>query len=167
MILICIYYHMICFVDTIMDLNTSFVDLMRNFEVPFPLPNDNRFEPNNEFGFDDPYSECSSESLSHIEEEYDDVSDTPVVDYMNDVGNLGDNDIEDVEEIIHIDLWKETENKIRLGMQFESKVQVKRAVTLWSIYQNREFKVYESKRDSWVANCKTLGGEGESSSNFP
>ena len=31
--------------------NTSFVDLMRNFEVPFPLPSDNRFEPNNEFGF--------------------------------------------------------------------------------------------------------------------
>ncbi|KAL4576660.1 hypothetical protein LXL04_012758 [Taraxacum kok-saghyz] len=107
--------------NTIMDLNTSFVDLMRNFEVPFPLPNDNRFEPNNEFGFDDPYSECSSESLSHIEEESDDASDTPVVDYMNDVGNLGDNDIEDVEEIIHIDLWKETENNIRLGMQFESK----------------------------------------------
>ncbi|KAL4563649.1 hypothetical protein LXL04_027694 [Taraxacum kok-saghyz] len=56
-----------------MDLNTSFVDLMRNFEVPFPLPSDNRFESNNEFGFDDPYSECSSESLSHIAEESDDA----------------------------------------------------------------------------------------------
>ncbi|KAL4580112.1 hypothetical protein LXL04_016292 [Taraxacum kok-saghyz] len=75
--------------DTIMDLNTSLVDLVRNFEVPFPFPSDNRFEPNNEFGFDDPYSECSSESLSHI----DDASDTPVVEYMNDVGNLEDNDI--------------------------------------------------------------------------
>ena len=41
---------------------------------------------------------------------------------MNGVGNIGDDDIEDVEEIIHIDLWKETENKIRLGMQFERNV---------------------------------------------
>ncbi|KAI3510380.1 hypothetical protein L1887_17323 [Cichorium endivia] len=85
---------------------------------------------------------------------------------MNDIGNVGNDDIEDLEDNIHIDLWKESENKIRLGMQFESKLQVKKAVTLWSINQNREFKVYESKNSKWVAKCKTLGDEGESSSSM-
>ncbi|CAI9295780.1 unnamed protein product [Lactuca saligna] len=146
--------------------NTSLVDLLRNFEVPFPLPSDDRFEPNNEFGFDDPNSECSSESLSHIEEDSDDVSDKLVVDFMNDVGNIGDDVVENLEDNIHIDVWKETENKIRLGMQFESKQQVKNAVILWSISQNREFKVYESKHNKWVAKCKTEVGEGESSSSM-
>ncbi|XP_023743043.2 uncharacterized protein LOC111891205 [Lactuca sativa] len=146
--------------------NTSLVDLLHNFEVPFPLPSDDRFEPNNEFGFDDPNSECSSESLSHIEEDSDDVSDKLVVDFMNDVGNIGDDVVENLEDNVHIDVWKETENKIRLGMQFESKQQVKNVVILWSISQNREFKVYEIKHNKWVAKCKTEVGEGESSSSM-
>ena len=44
-------------------------------------------------------------------------------------------------------------------MQFECKVQVKKAVTLWLIKYNRKFKVYESKSNLWVANCKTLGDD--------
>ncbi|KAL4555227.1 hypothetical protein LXL04_037838 [Taraxacum kok-saghyz] len=152
--------------------NTSFVDLLRNCEVsepiqshdfrensqniPFPLPNDDRAEAEDDFGFDQPDSPQSeddnSESLSDVGDDSDDMIETPVMSFMNDIGDVGDDD--------------ESENKIRLGMQFESKVQVKKA-TLWSINQNREFKVYESKSNSWVAKCKTLGGEGESSSNFP
>nr|KAJ0209948.1 hypothetical protein LSAT_V11C400181250 [Lactuca sativa] len=67
---------------------------------------------------------------------------------MNDVGDVGDDVITDLEDKIHIDVWKESENKIRLGMQFESKVQVK--------------CMYKSKSNLWVAKCKTLGGEGQS-----
>ncbi|KAL4575286.1 hypothetical protein LXL04_022128 [Taraxacum kok-saghyz] len=167
--------------------NTSFVDLLRNFEVsepiqphdfwensqniPFPLPNDDRAEAEDDFGFDQPNSAHSeddnSESLSDVGDDSDDMIETPVMSFMNDIGDVGDDDVEEPEDNIHIDVWKESENKIRLGMQFKSKVQVKKAVTLWSINQNREFKVYESKSNSWVAKCKTLGGEGESSSNFP
>ncbi|KAI3757823.1 hypothetical protein L6452_05366 [Arctium lappa] len=149
--------------------NTSFLDL-RNFEtnpsnVPFSLPNDNTFEADNDFGFDEPksqYSEDSdTESMFNIEDDYDDVSENLVVNFMNDVG---DDDIADLENNIHIDVWSESENKIMLGMQFESKARVKKAVTLWSIAQNREFKVYESKSNSWLAKWKTLGDGGESSS---
>lgn len=157
--------------------NTSFLDLLRNFEtnpstnpsnVPFSLSNDITFEADNDFGFDEPnsqYSEYSdSESMFNIEDDSDDVSENPVVNFMNDVGDVGDDDIADLENNIHIDVWSESENKIRLGMQFESKAPVKKAVTLWSIAQNREFKVYQSKSSSWVTKCKTLGDGGESSS---
>nr|KAJ0198720.1 hypothetical protein LSAT_V11C600325500 [Lactuca sativa] len=158
------YWGQVCveFNEIVPPINTSLVDLLRNFEVPFPLLSDDRFEPNNEFGFDDPNFKTNSESLSHIEEDFDDVSDNPVVDFMNDVGNIGDDVIENLEENIHIDVWKETENKIRLGMQFESKQHVKNAVILWSISQNREFKVYENKHNKWEAKSKTDMGEGES-----
>ena len=33
--------------------NTSFVDLLRNCQTPFSLPNDNICETNNDFGFDE------------------------------------------------------------------------------------------------------------------
>ncbi|KAI3665342.1 hypothetical protein L6452_43966 [Arctium lappa] len=153
--------------------NSSFLDLLRNFEinssnVPFSLPNDNTFETDNDFGFYEPnsqYSEDSdSESMFNIEDDSDDVSENPVVNFMNDVGDVEDDDIANLENNIHIDVWSESENKIRLGMQFESKAHVKKAVTLWSITQNREFKVYESKSSSWLAKCKTLGDGGERSS---
>ncbi|KVI01541.1 MULE transposase domain-containing protein, partial [Cynara cardunculus var. scolymus] len=85
-------------------IGTSFLDLLRNFEtnpsnVPLPLPNDNTFEADNDFGFDEPNSQYSEDT----------------------------------------------------------------DITLWSIAQNGEFKVYESKSSLWLAKCKTLGDGGESS----
>ncbi|KAI3779089.1 hypothetical protein L2E82_08571 [Cichorium intybus] len=160
---------------------TGFVDLLRNFDVSeqtqsqvtnpsnvaFPLPNNDRFEAADDFGFDDPNSQCSednvSKSVSDVGDDSDDLNETPVVNFMNDIGDEGDDDITDLPDTIHMDVWNESENKIRLGMQFESREDVKKAVTLWSIAQNREFKVYESKSRLWVAKCKTLGREEESS----
>nr|KAJ0187554.1 hypothetical protein LSAT_V11C900494220 [Lactuca sativa] len=154
---------------------TSYVDLLRNFkvselntsDVAFPLPNDVRFEAENDFGFDEANSQYSEDTSTELfsnvgGDSDDDVCETQVMSFMNDVRDVGDDDITGLEDNIHIDVWKESENKIRLGMQFESKVQVKKAVTLWSINYNREFKVYESKSNLWVAKCKTLGDEGQS-----
>nr|KAJ0208323.1 hypothetical protein LSAT_V11C500281350 [Lactuca sativa] len=109
--------------------------------------------------------DTSTELFSNVREDSDDddVCETRVMSFMNDVRDVGDDDRIDLEDNIHIDVWKESENKIRLRMQFESKVQIKKAVTLWSINHNREFKVYESKSNLWVAKCKTLGDEGQSS----
>ena len=39
------------------------------------------------------------------------------------VSNVSDNDTKDT---VHIDFWSELENKVRLGMQIESKKQVKK-----------------------------------------
>nr|KAJ0195160.1 hypothetical protein LSAT_V11C700378190 [Lactuca sativa] len=75
------YWGQVCveFEKIVPPTNTSLVDFLRNFEVLFPLPGDDRFEVNNEFGLHDPNSKCNSESLIHIEEHSDDVSDTPFV----------------------------------------------------------------------------------------
>lgn len=136
---------------------TSFVELLRTVDYPS--------EEENVFGFDEPNSQFSEDisSESIVGEDSDDVceKESPVLNFMNDIGDVGD--VGDFEDNCHIDVWKESDNKITLGMQFESKQQVKKAVTLWSIAQNREFKVYESKNNYWVAKCKTLGDEAESS----
>ena len=39
-------------------------------------------------------------------------------------------------------------------MMFTTKAQLKRAITLWSIRQNWEFQVVESRGNTWVAKCK-------------
>ena len=46
--------------------------------------------------------------------------------FMNDIGDEGDDDIVDIQDKIHLDFWNESENKIRLGMLFENKDQVKK-----------------------------------------
>ena len=136
---------------TQVSINTGFVDLLRGF------------------GFDQPNShnsaDNSSESLSNVGDDSDDVSETVVPNFMSDIGDLEEND--DIpEDTDHIDFWTESENKIRLGMQFESRLEVKKAVTLWSIAHSREFKVYESKHNKWVAKCKTVGDAGGSYGNI-
>nr|KAJ0226520.1 hypothetical protein LSAT_V11C100029310 [Lactuca sativa] len=133
--------------------NTSLVDLLNNYgvsqpvkpidfvtnpsEVQFYLPNGARCEKDNDFGFDEPNSQFSedsvSESLSDVGDESDDnvnetpiVSNHPVMNFMNDIGDEGDDDIVDIQDKIHLDFWNESENKIRLGMLFENKDQVKK-----------------------------------------
>nr|KAJ0227389.1 hypothetical protein LSAT_V11C100029420 [Lactuca sativa] len=151
--------------------NTSLVDLLNNYGVHSQLnllilsPTPLRCEKDNDFGFDEPNSQFSedsvNESLSDVGDESDDnvnetpiVSNHPVMNFMNDIGDEGDDDIVDIQDKIHLDFWNESENKIRLGMLFENKDQ-----------QNREFKVCESKSSFWIAKCKSLGGE-EGSSNI-
>ena len=57
---------------------------------------------------------------------------------MNDVGDYNDDDDRHVrEDNIHIEFWNESKNEIRLGMQFESKPKLKKAITLWSVAQNK------------------------------
>ncbi|GJV69293.1 uncharacterized protein Tco_1484802 [Tanacetum coccineum] len=62
-------------------------------------------------------------------------------------GSSGDIDeeIPDIDDNFRIDLWSETEREIRLRMRFECKAQLKKALALWSLENNREFKVVESK----------------------
>ncbi|GKB96905.1 MULE transposase domain-containing protein [Tanacetum coccineum] len=142
--------------------NTSFLDLLSSF-TPDPnsqpaLPNDDTFGTFDECNSQ--YSDNNSESNSDIGDESDDGCEVAaqshsqgVMDFMNDVGDASD---EDADDKVRIDVWSELENKIRLGMQFENKKQVKNAVTLWSIANNREYKVLESKSHKWVAQCKSV-----------
>ncbi|GJT56389.1 hypothetical protein Tco_0991443 [Tanacetum coccineum] len=74
-----------------------------------------------------------------------------VMDFINGVGDASD---DDVDEKVRIDIWSQLENKIRLEMQFESRKQVKKVVTLWSNANNKEYKVLESKSHKYVAQCK-------------
>ncbi|XP_071907847.1 uncharacterized protein [Coffea arabica] len=61
-------------------------------------------------------------------------------------------DDDDLERIV---TFSEENNNIRLHMRFESKQQLSRAIRMWSITHNREFRVVESKRNTWVAKCKS------------
>ncbi|KAG6468100.1 hypothetical protein ZIOFF_072668 [Zingiber officinale] len=87
-----------------------------------------------------------------------------VMHFMNDIGEENDDDNVDREDNVHIDIWSESKNQIRLGMLFDSKSQLRKAVTLWSISQNREFKVVESRINTWVAKCKVVPSDIDSNS---
>ncbi|KAL4590440.1 hypothetical protein LXL04_003370 [Taraxacum kok-saghyz] len=87
--------------------------------IPFPLPNDDRAEAEDNFGFDQPDSPHSeddnSESLSDVGDDSDDMIETPVMSFMNDIGIVGDDDVAEPEYNNHIDVWKESrkQNKVR------------------------------------------------------
>ncbi|KAG6529700.1 hypothetical protein ZIOFF_011913 [Zingiber officinale] len=87
-----------------------------------------------------------------------------VMHFMNDIGEENDDDIVDREDNVHIDIWSESKNQIRLGMLLDSKYQLRKAVTLWSIIQNREFKVVESRINTWVAKYKVVSSDIDSNS---
>lgn len=83
-----------------------------------------------------------------------------VIEFMNDIGDANGAALVDQEDTVQIDMWSASENQIRLRMRFESKAQLKKAITMWSLSQNREFKVVESRRNTWAAKCKMeLDGE--------
>ncbi|XP_071710014.1 uncharacterized protein [Rutidosis leptorrhynchoides] len=101
--------------------------------VPFPLPCDVRSESVKEFGERSSSLNAESDGLQDVSEErsaLDVISVSPNTEGIDD------------------------EKNIRLGMRFESKLQMKNAVTLWSIAQNKEFKVVESRVNTWAAKCK-------------
>ncbi|GKG46654.1 hypothetical protein Tco_0501500, partial [Tanacetum coccineum] len=84
--------------------------------------------------------------------------------FFNDVKDV-DEEIPDIDDNFRIDLWSETEREIRLRMRFECKAQLKKALALWSLENNREFKVVESKGNTWVTKCKTYNVEEVEGSN--
>ncbi|XP_071933661.1 uncharacterized protein [Coffea arabica] len=51
-------------------------------------------------------------------------------------------------------LWNERTKELELGQLFETKDHVKRAVKLWSIKENMEFKVRESTPTTWYVRCR-------------
>lgn len=55
-------------------------------------------------------------------------------------------------------MYSEENMNICLHMRFVSKQQLVKAIRMWSIDQNREFRVVESKRDTWVVRCKSWCG---------
>ncbi|XP_027151958.1 uncharacterized protein LOC113752015 [Coffea eugenioides] len=52
-------------------------------------------------------------------------------------------------------------------MRFESKQQLSGAVRMWSINHNREFRVIESKSNTWFAKCKSSIERTPSTSSYP
>ncbi|XP_047961416.1 uncharacterized protein LOC125206171 [Salvia hispanica] len=55
--------------------------------------------------------------------------------------------------------WDEKEpHRIVLGTKFDSKLHVKTAITMWSLWQEKQFKVVESKLRRWHAVCKFPAG---------
>ena len=77
-----------------------------------------------------------------------------VIKFMNAVGDENDADVINPTDTVRSDMWCESDNEIRLSMKFESKAQLKKAITLWSMRQNREFKVVESRINTWIAKYK-------------
>ncbi|XP_071912364.1 uncharacterized protein [Coffea arabica] len=75
--------------------------------------------------------------------------------FFFDLESIDDDDIEEENGLEHIVTFSEENNNIRLHMRFESKQQLSRAVRMWSINHNREFRVIESKSNTWFAKCKS------------
>ncbi|KAG6486407.1 hypothetical protein ZIOFF_054977 [Zingiber officinale] len=119
--------------------------------IPFPLPP--------EVQLDD---EARSSEYSQSSEDSGDILSIPMDDDSPDDGDCDTHLNCDREDAVHIDIWSESKNQIRLGMLFESKSQLRKAVTLWSISQNREFKVVESRINTWVAKCKVASSDIDS-----
>ncbi|KAG6493877.1 hypothetical protein ZIOFF_048880 [Zingiber officinale] len=87
-----------------------------------------------------------------------------VMHFINDIGEENDDDNVDREDNVHIDIWSESKNQIRLGMLFDNKSQLRNAVTLCSISQNQEFKIVENRINTWVAKCKVVSSDIDSNS---
>lgn len=111
-------------------------------------------EPQTDFEDDSaPYNQQHNTTQQHIGEA---LSYVPRgLAYFTDLGNITDGASTDEDDSTSIPIYNEDNRNIRLHMRFESKQQLVRAIRMWSINQNREFKVVESKRDTWVAKCKS------------
>ncbi|KAH0730616.1 hypothetical protein KY289_001804 [Solanum tuberosum] len=58
-------------------------------------------------------------------------------------------------EMEYCSIWSEEAKKdLKKGMFFSSKEKLKRAVTIWSLHKNKEFKVVTSTKSLWVVRCK-------------
>nr|XP_027069017.1 uncharacterized protein LOC113694296 [Coffea arabica] len=76
--------------------------------------------------------------------------------FFSNLGNIDDDEhLTDESELERNVIFSEEKNNIRMHMRFESKQQLSRAIRMWSINNNREFRVVESKSNTWVAKCKS------------
>ncbi|XP_071939459.1 uncharacterized protein [Coffea arabica] len=75
--------------------------------------------------------------------------------FFSDLGSINDDDIKEEDGLERIVTFSEENNNIRLHMRFESKLQFSRVVRMLSINHNREFRVIESKSNTWFAKCKS------------
>ncbi|KAH0688497.1 hypothetical protein KY290_017321 [Solanum tuberosum] len=58
-------------------------------------------------------------------------------------------------EMEYCSVWSEDATKdLKKGMFFSSKEELKRAMTIWSLKKNKEFKVMTSNKSLWVVRCK-------------
>ncbi|XP_049366584.1 uncharacterized protein LOC125831422 [Solanum verrucosum] len=58
-------------------------------------------------------------------------------------------------EMDYCSIWSEEAKKdLKKGMFFSSKEKLKRAITIWSLHKNKEFKVVTSTKSLWVVRCK-------------
>ncbi|XP_049386699.1 uncharacterized protein LOC125850912, partial [Solanum stenotomum] len=58
-------------------------------------------------------------------------------------------------EMEYCSVWSEEAKKdLKKGMFFSSKEKLKRAVTIWGLHKNKEFKVVTSTKSLWVVRCK-------------
>nr|XP_027087692.1 uncharacterized protein LOC113709138 [Coffea arabica] len=60
----------------------------------------------------------------------------------------------DTREAEKLKFWSERTKELELGQLFETKEHIKRAVKLWSIKENREFKVRASTPTTWFVRCR-------------
>lgn len=56
-------------------------------------------------------------------------------------------------ENIESTVWMDWDKELETGMLFESKEDLKSAVVLWNLQQNRDFCVCESSRKAWMVKC--------------
>ncbi|KAH0774085.1 hypothetical protein KY290_011222 [Solanum tuberosum] len=150
---------------------------IREDEATFDLCNDAHAQRSDENSEEDEPSEDDGESKAIESESDEDIGDFPQnnsgVNLQNqfdqDVSEMQNNDIPyfttlENEEDIFISarefemkccsVWSEDAKKdLEKDMCFSSKAKLKRAVTIWSLRKNKEFKVVISTKSIWTVRC--------------
>ncbi|KAH0672436.1 hypothetical protein KY290_024674 [Solanum tuberosum] len=141
----------------------------REDETTFDLCNDAHAQRSDENSEEDEPSEDDGESKAIESESDEDIGDLP----QNNCGNVSEmqnNDIpyfttleneEDIfistreSEMKYCSVWSEDAKKdLEKDMCFSSKAKLKRAVTIWSLRKNKEFKVVISTKSIWTVRCR-------------
>ncbi|KAH0647500.1 hypothetical protein KY285_032748 [Solanum tuberosum] len=150
----------------------------REDETTFDLCNDAHAQRSDENSEEDEPSEDDGESKAIESESDEDIGDLLQnncgVNLQNqfdqDVSEMQNNDIpyfttleneEDIfistreSEMKYCSVWSEDAKKdLEKDMCFSSKAKLKRAVTIWSLRKNKEFKVVISTKSIWTVRCK-------------
>ncbi|KAH0637564.1 hypothetical protein KY289_037479 [Solanum tuberosum] len=141
----------------------------REDETTFDLCNDAHAQRSDENSEEDEPSEDDGESKAIESESDEDIGDLPQ-NNCGDVSEMQNNDIpyfttleneEDIfistreSEMKYCSVWSEDAKKdLEKDMCFSSKAKLKRAVTIWSLRKNKEFKVVISTKSIWTVRCR-------------
>ncbi|KAH0705849.1 hypothetical protein KY285_010378 [Solanum tuberosum] len=150
----------------------------REDETTFDLCNDAHAQRSDENSEEDEPSEDDGESKAIESESDEDIGDLPQnncgVNLQNqfdqNVSEMQNNDIpyfttleneEDIfistreSEMKYCSVWSEDAKKdLEKDMCFSSKAKLKRAMTIWSLRKNKEFKVVISTKSIWTVRCR-------------